>query len=159
MPRPRKSEEQAAKELVTAMVPKEEPVGIEEMPLNSLGDYMRYNKRARELNKKLKILRYPIKQCPTELHPMERVVFGRNDQPHNPLPVFISDDMIHFDRTKPKDRLIPGKTYDLPRYVVNYLSKKGTPLWKWFENADGSRETRKASMTPRFSLRTIYKDI
>ena len=61
MPRPkksalRKSEEQLVKEVVTSMVPKEEPVDIEDMPLNSLGDYMRYNKRARELNKKLKLL-------------------------------------------------------------------------------------------------------
>ncbi len=157
MPRPRKSENQVAKEVVESMVPKQEPVDIEDMPLNSLGDYMRYNKRARELNKKLKILRYPIKQCPVELHPMERVVFGRNDQPTNPLPVFISDDMIHFDRTAPRDRLIPGQTYDLPRYVVSYLAAKGTPVWKWYDNPDGSRETRKESTTPRFSLRTIYK--
>ena len=159
MARPRKTtDEQLAKDVVASMVPKAEPIDIEDMPLNSLGDYMRYNKRARELNKKLKILRYPIKQCPIELHPMERIVFGRNDQPTNPLPVYISDDMIHFDRTKPRDRLIPGQTYDLPRYVVDYLSKKGTPVWQWFDNPDGSRETRKVSTTPRFALRTIYKD-
>ncbi len=158
MARPRRSEEQTAKEVVASMVVKDEPVDIESMPLESLGDYMRYNKRARELNKKLRILRYPIKQCPIELHPMERVEFGRNDQPTNPLPVFISDDMIHFDRTKPKDQLRPGQVYDLPRYVVEYLARKGTPVWKWFDNPDGSRETRKASVTPRFSLRTIYKD-
>ena len=158
MPRPRRKEEQVVKEVIATMVKKEEPVDIEDMPLNSLGDYMRYNKRARELNKKLKILRYLIKQCPVELHPMERVVFGRNDQPTNPLPVFISDDMIHFDRTAPRDRLIPGQTYDLPRYVVSYLAGKGNPVWKWYDNPDGSRETRRESMTPRFSLRTIYKD-
>ena len=158
MPRPRKTEEQTAKEVINSMVSAPEIVDIEDMPLNSLGDYMRYNKRARELNKKLRILRYPIKQCPVDLHPMERIVFGRNDQPTNPLPVFISDDMIHFDRTSPRDRLIPGQTYDLPRYVVNYLSQLGTPVWKWFDNPDGSKETRKASVTPRFALRTIYKD-
>ena len=158
MPRPKKTEQQVAAEVTAAMLPKAEPTGIEDMPLASLGDYMRYNAKARELNKKLKLLRYPIKQCPVELHPMERIVFGRNDQPTNPLPVFLSDHMIHFDRTAPKDRLMPGQTYDLPRYVVDYLSKKGTPVWKWYDNPDGSRETRKESITPRFALRTIYKD-
>ena len=158
MPRPRKSEDQVAKEVVASMVAKPEVVDIEDMPLNSLGDYVRYNKRARELNKKLKILRYPIKQCPVELHPMERIMFARNDQPTNPLPVYISDEMIHFDRTAPRDRLIPGQVYDLPRYVVDYLFKKGTPVWKWYDNPDGTRETRRESMTPRFALRTIYKD-
>jgi hypothetical protein len=158
MARPRKTEEEVAKDVVTSMVAKEEPVAIEDMPLNSLGDYMRYNAEARKLNKKLKILRYPIKQCPIELHPMERVVFGRNDQPDNPQPVFLSNDMIHFDRTKPVDQLRPGQTYDLPRCVVKHLAELGNPIWKWFDNPDGSRETRKASVTPRFSLRTVYKD-
>ena len=155
---PHESDEKRASAVIDSMIPKQESVDIDDMPLNSLGDYMRYNAKAREINKKLKILRYPIKQCPVELHPMERIVFGRNDQPSNPLPVYLSDHMIHFDRTAPKDRLIPGQIYDLPRCVVADLSKKGTPVWKWYDNADGSRETRKESISPRFSLRTIYKD-
>ena len=64
--------------------------------------------------------------------------------------------MIHFDRTAPRDRLMPGKTYDLPRCIIDHLAKKGTPLWKWFDNPDGSKETRKAGVTPRFALRTVY---
>lgn len=158
MARTRKADEQQAKEVLASMVAKPEEVEIEDMPLNTLGDYMRYNRRAREINKKLKVLRYPIKQCPVELHPHERVVFTRNDQPSNPLPVFLSNDMIHFDRTKRKDQLMPGQTYDLPRCVIQHLSEKGTPLWKWYDNPDGSKETRKAGMTPRFALRTVYAD-
>jgi len=158
MARPRKVEEQEAKDVVASMVAKPESVEIENMPLTNLGEYMRYNRRARELNKKLKILRYPIKQCPVELHPHERVMFGRNDQPTNPLPVFLSNEMIHFDRTKPAEQLRPGKIYDLPRCVIQHLSERGTPVWKWYDNADGSKETRKESVTPRFSLRTIYAD-
>lgn len=150
--------EPAAEELVKSMVPEEREVDIEDMPLNTLGDYMRYNRKARELNKKLKVLRYPIKQCPTELHPHERVVFTRNDQPTNPLPVFLSNDMIHYDRTKKKDQLIPGQAYDLPRCVIQHLASKGTPRWKWYDNPDGSRETRKEGLTPRFALRTVYSD-
>lgn len=151
-------DEKQAAELTAVMVQKPQEVDIEDMPLTTLGEYMRYNRRARELNKRLKINRYPIKQCPVHLHPTERIVFGRNDQPTNPLPVYVSNDMIHFDRTKPRDRLIPGQTYDLPRCIVDYLSKKGTPVWAWYDNPDGSRETRKASVTPRFALRTVYKE-
>jgi hypothetical protein len=126
---------------------------IEDMPLNSLADYMRYNEKARALNKKLKVSRYPIKPCPVELHPKERIVFGRNDQPNNELDVYVSDSMIDF-----KMKLIPGKTYELPRYIVEYLSKKGTPVWKWFDNPDGSKETRISHYNPRFAIRTLYGD-
>lgn len=158
MAKTRKAEEAEAQQVINTMVTKAEPVEIEEMPLNSLADYMKYNRKARELNKKLKLLRYPIKQCPIELHPHERIIFTRNDQPTNPLPVFLSNDMIHFDRTKPIDHLKPGQAYDLPRCVIQHLAEKGTPIWKWFDNPDGSKETRKAGFTPRFALRTVYAD-
>jgi len=134
----------------------QEPIGqeqeIDKMPLNSLGDYLRYNKEARRLNKKLRIRRYPIKQCPEDLHPKERIIFNRNDQPHNPQPVYLSNEMIDY-----KKKLIPGKTYDLPRCVVEYLASKGTGIWEKFKNPDGSVDSRKSSMTPRFALRTIYQ--
>lgn len=146
--------EQPAKiDKIIEEAPKDEKVAIQDMPLTSLTEYVRYNREARRLNKQLKICRYPIKPCPVELHPTERIVFNRNDQPSNPLPVFLSNDMIDFSMT-----LIPGKTYDLPRCVVAFLSKKGTPIWKWFDNPDGSKETRISSMDPRFALRTIYED-
>ena len=149
-----KTDTENAKELAMAMMPQEvQDMPIEDMPLNSLGDYMRYNERARAANKKLKVCRYPIKPCPVELHPTERIVFGRNDQPSNMLPVFLSNDMIEY-----KNKLYPGKTYDLPRVVVEYLASKGTPNWKWFENADGSKETRIDHYSPRFAMRTVYKD-
>jgi hypothetical protein len=122
------------------------------MPLNSLEDYKAYNAEARKLNHKLGIARYPIKPCPIELHPKEKIVFARKDQPSNPLPVYLSNDLIDFKMT-----LIPGKTYELPRCVIEYLSSKGTPIWKWFENPDGSKETRATGLDPRFSLRTIYE--
>lgn len=128
-------------------------VPIEKMPLNNLTDYVRYNRKARQLNKELGVCKYPIKQCPVELHPKETIVFSRKDQPQNPLPVYLSNELIEFKQT-----LIPGKTYELPRCVIAYLAEKGTPIWEWFENPDGSRETRISSMDPRFALRTIYKD-
>jgi len=146
--------EQPAKiDKIIEAAPKEEKLAIEDMPLENLTDYIRYNREARKLNKQLKICRYPIKPCPIELHPTEKIVFSRKDQPTNPLPGMLSNDMIDFKMT-----LIPGKTYDLPRCIVAYLAKKGTPIWKWYENSDGSRETRVASMDPRFALRTIYED-
>jgi hypothetical protein len=126
---------------------------INTMPLNCLEDYVKYNIEARKLNKKLRIRRYEIKPCPIELHPKEKIVFNRNDQPNNPLPVYLSNDMIDF-----KEMLYPGKTYELPRCVIEYLAKKGTPHWKWFTKADGTKETGIESYAPRFALRTIYED-
>jgi len=130
-----------------------EKLAIEDMPLETLRDYRLYNEEARKLNKKLRLCRHPIKQCPVELHPHQRVRFHRNDQPQNPLPVFLSDEKIHFEKT-----LVPGKDYDLPEYIVDYLSKKGDPIWGWVENPDGSRETKVVSYKPRFSLTNIYRE-
>lgn len=144
----KKKEETNSMDQFIAQVPEKLP--IETMPLNSLDDYMAYNREARRLNKKLGMCRYQIKPCPVELHPKERIVFNRNDQPSNPLPVYKSDDIIDF-----KQKLYPGKTYDLPVYIVNYLMSKGSPEWKWYDNLDGSRETRVAHYKPRFAIRSI----
>ena len=128
-------------------------VPIEDMPLNTIRDYRLYNEEARKLNKKLRVCRYPIKQCPIELHPKQRVTFRRNDQPTNPLQVFVSNALIHFDET-----LIPGKQYDLPECIVSHLAEKGDPVWGWVDLPDGSRETRVTTKKPRFSLTTVYQD-
>lgn len=129
------------------------PTEIEDMPLTCLRDYRLYNEAASAANKRLKVCRYPLKPCPVELHPTERIVFGRVDQPSNPLKVFKSDSVIHFEKT-----LIPGQTYDLPRYIVNYLAEKGNPIWKWVDLPNGERETVVSHKEPRFTLRTIHQD-
>jgi hypothetical protein len=126
---------------------------IEEMPLTSYEEYKAYNKAAREANKKLKELRYVCKPCPVELHPHVRVKFSRNDQPNNMLPVYLSNHLIHFDM-----KLYPGQIYDLPQCIVNYLSEKGVPVWKYVEGKDGRRETVKSHNDPRFSLNVIYQE-
>lgn len=128
-------------------------VRIEDMPLKTLADYVRYNRRARAMNHKLRLLRYPIKQCPVELHPTERVIFGRNDQPSNPLPVYLSNELIHFEKV-----LYPGEAYDLPRCIVDYLAKKGTPITQKIEKPNGTFEVREIGFEHRFNLRTVYKD-
>jgi len=149
MPRRKKT---SPSELIAEMV-QEKPmeVDVASLPLETLADYIRYNAEARKANKRLKICRYPIKPCPIDLHPKEKVVFRRNDQPSNPLNVHKSDDMIDFHMT-----LTPGRTYSLPRYIIDYLSRKGTPVWKWFEKADGSKETHVDHHQPRFSLTPVY---
>lgn len=126
---------------------------IEEMPLTSLREYRQYNEEARKLNKQLRCCRYPIKQCPVDLHPKQRIKFGRNDQPSNPLKVFVSNHLIHYDET-----LVPGKIYDLPNCIVHHLQEKGTPVWSWVDNPDGSRETRMTHKEPRFQLSTVYSE-
>lgn len=127
-----------------------EKVSIEDMPLETLRDYRLYNEEARKLNKKLRMCRYLIKQCPVELHPKQRIKFGNNDKSMNPVPVFLSNHLIHFD-----EKLQPGKVYDLPECIVHYLSEKGYPVWGWVTLKDGSRETIATEKSPRFSLTLV----
>ena len=125
---------------------------IDEMPLDTLRDYRLYNEAARKENKRLGMCRYAAKPCPIELHPKQRIIFGRNDQPSNPLKVYLSNSNIHFEET-----LIPGKAYDLPECVVHYLGEKGNPVWKWRDLPDGGKETFMSHKEPRFALRTVYQ--
>lgn len=129
-----------------------EKLPIEDMPLNSIRDYRLYNEEARRLNKKLRICRYPIKQCPVELHPKQRVKFTNNDKSLHPVPVYLSNDLIHYN-----EKLFPGKVYDLPECIVHYLSEKGYPVWDWVNLADGSKETRMVGKQPRFGLTSVYQ--
>ena|SRR5690242_20150817 len=130
-----------------------EQVAIEDMPLETIRDYRLYNEEARRLNKKARKCIYPIKQCPVELHPKQRIKFGNNDQSMNPVPVFLSNHLIHFD-----EKLIPGRVYELPECIVHYLSEKGYPVWDWVNiGSNGERETRVVGKKPRFSLTTVYE--
>lgn len=144
-------ETQPIGEVIEKVTP--ERVEIEDMPLNNIRDYRLYNEAARKINKRLKTLRYPIKQCPVELHPKQRILFQRNDQPENPLPVYLSNHLIHFEQT-----LIPGREYDLPVCVVNHLANRGYPVWKWAEGKNGARETVIDSRKPRFSITSVYTE-
>jgi hypothetical protein len=130
-----------------------EKLAIEDMPLESLRDYRLYNEEAARQNKRLRVCRYPMRPCPVELHPTQRIIFGRNDQPSNPCKVYKSDSVIHFDKT-----LIPGQPYDLPQYIISYLAEKGYPIWEYRDKPDGSKETYLSHKTPRFALRTIYAE-
>lgn len=131
----------------------EQRLEIEDMPLETLRDYRLYNEEARKINKRLKLLRYPIKQCPVELHPKQRIKFGNNDKSMNPVAVMLSNHLIHFD-----EKLVPGQTYDLPECIVHYLAEKGYPVWGWVTLKDGSRETRELTKVPRFSISTVYRE-
>ena len=153
MGRPCKTEEKKVDTMNQIISEAPQPQAIDDMPLTTYEEYKAYNAAARKENKRLRVCRYPCKPAPVELHPKERIVFGRVDQPLNALPVFLSNHLIHFEQT-----LYPGKTYDLPRVVINYLAEKGVPHWKWYENADGSSETRISHREPRFSLRTTYAE-
>lgn len=132
----------------------QEKLPIEEMPLETLRDYRLYNEEARKLNKKLRMCRYPIKQCPVELHPKQRVKFGCANGDMQPVKVFLSNHLIHFD-----EKLVPGRIYDLPECIIHHLSEKGTADWEWITLKDGSRETRqKTEKKPRFSLTTVWQE-
>lgn len=152
MPRGRPKSDTLVNEIQKEQKEEIDKIDIEDMPLNSLGDYIRYNEKARFINNKLQVLRHPIKSCPVHLHPTQRVIFNRQDQPSNPLPVFLVNHLIDFKKT-----LIPSETYDLPLCIIDHLSAKGTAIWGWVDNPDGSKQTKKVSMNPRFSIRTVYK--
>jgi hypothetical protein len=132
----------------------DEKLPIEDMPLETLRDYRLYNDEARKANKKLRICRYPIKQCPVDLHPKQRVKIDTTNGDRNPIPVFLSNHLIHYD-----EKLQPGKIYDIPECVLSYLSEKGNPIWGWVTLKDGSKETRQIDKTPRFSLTTVYEGV
>lgn len=130
-----------------------EKVAIEDMPLNTIRDYRLYNEAVIKENHRLKLRRYEVKPCPEDLHPKQRVVFRSKDQPTNPQKVFLSNSLIHYDKT-----LIPGQQYDLPECIVHHLNTRENPVWGWFENKDGSRETGIKSKIPRFSLNPVYQE-
>lgn len=131
----------------------QEQIAIEDMPLTNIREYRLYNEAARAANKKARKCIYPIKPCPVELHPKQRVIFNRKDQPSNPLAVYKSDSVIDFKMT-----LVPGKTYDLPEYIIHYLSEKANPIWGWVDLPNGERETRIVNKDHRFQLRQIYQE-
>lgn len=128
-------------------------ISIEDMPLNTLRDYRLYNEEARKLNKKLRVCRYPIKQCPIELHPKRKIKFANNDGTAHPVSVFVSNHLIHFDQ-----KLNPGNIYELPECIVHYLSEKGYPIWGRVKNADGSEDSKKIGSKPRFSITPIWEE-
>ena len=130
----------------------ESEISIDKMSLKSLGDYMRYNKKARELNHILRICKYPIKPCPVELHPKDWVVVNHTNQSRNDIPIMLSNDMIDFNM-----KIKPGKKVHLPRCVIEHIASKGKPHYAWFDNPDGSKETKVAYSDPRFAVRTIYE--
>ena len=153
MGRPCKTEEKKSYTMNTMIDEAPKPQAIEDMPLTTYEEHKAYNAASRKENKRLRVRRHPCIPCPVELHPKERIVFGRVDQPLNALRVYLSNHLIHFEQT-----LYPGKTYDLPRVIINYLAEKGVPHWKWYDNPDGSAETRISHNEPRFSLRTTYSE-
>ena len=140
-----------AMDKIIAAVPK--PHAIEEMPLTTYDEYKAYNAAARKENKRLRMCRYPCKPCPIELHPKQRVVFGRIDQPLNAQPVKKSNHLIDYNEV-----LKPGVAYDLPNVIINHLVEKGTPVWKIRTTPEGAADTYISHYDPRFTLRTVYQE-
>lgn len=126
---------------------------IDDMPLETLRDYLNYNEEARKLNKKLRLCKYLIKQCPSELHPHQKIKFSNNDKSTNPVRVHLSNHLIHYDES-----LIPGNYYEVPECIANYLANKGYPIWDYKEDKNGARETYMVTKTPRFSITTVMKE-
>lgn len=131
-----------------ALTEAKKQVEIDDMPLTTFREYLAYNEAARQANKKLKILRYDIKQCPEELHPKQRLVFSHVNGSRNPLPVHLSNHLIHYDEI-----LKPGVEYDVPECVINHLESKGHNVWDWVDLPNGDKETQVIDREPRFAIR------
>lgn len=130
------------------------PLPPDEMPLETLKDYIAYNEAARKANKRLRRCEYPAKPAPLELHPHQRVIvrWSNKTRAGNPIPIKLSDSLIDFDKT-----LDPGKEYDLPVCVVSHLEGKGTDVYEWVDKADGSSETAVVDKLPRYSVQTVHR--
>ena len=136
-------------EILAKAIPEKLP--IEDMPLNNIRDYRLYNEEARRLNKKLKVLRYPIKQCPEELHPKQKAIFSRNDGSANPIPCHLSNEHIHYHKT-----FELGQVYEVPECVIHQINEKGYNHYKKIVEASGKTKTVFSHKEPRFSVRTIF---
>lgn len=149
----KKVKEEVKEAPIEAVLAKHTDLDLAEMPLETYDDYVKYNAEARRLNKKFRECRYPPMQCPVELHPTQKIVFMRKDQPRNPLKVKRCTALLDYEET-----LIPGQTYDMPVEVVDWLAKKGTPIWDYIEKpgakaGETKKETIQVGTDPRFALR------
>jgi len=122
-------------------------------PLKTMRDYIKYNEKARELNKKLKIERYELIPCPKELHPHEKVILNWVDGRSGDIPIDRSNHMIDFH-----EKITPGQPVSLPRYIVNYIQGKSTAQYDRVTLPDGTEDTREVGRIPRISVRTIYEE-
>lgn len=78
--------------------------------------------------------------------PMRRMKFMRNDQPENPMNVCLKKvvysaehdrkEIVDFSKT-----LVPGKTYDLPDPVVEFLNTRSVPTYGERADPENPRQT------------------
>jgi hypothetical protein len=164
MPRPKKSSTQAKrgrpklermdqpKQLDKAIVnvQVEDVLDLSTLPLNTVEDYRKYNEEARKQKK-------PIKFCPNEFYPMEKIKFRRVDNQKG------SSTKIRFRSGKYlidfHAEIEDGAVVSLPRPVVEYLNTRQVDKYKQIKRPDGSSETVYSHSDPRFSCQPVYEEL
>ncbi len=49
-----------------------------------------------------------------------------------------------------------GQKYEIPRHVANWVESRGTPIYKWLPDGQGSMKKEQTGYTPRFSMRVVF---
>lgn len=133
----------------------EKPFDFETHQFNTFEDYDVYNAHChrafREAKKTIPKCDppFPVKVPPESMHKKIKVKFQRFDQPQNLSKVRFRNKAIDWE-----GQLKPGRIYELPLPVINYLNKLATPIFAEVKVEDGGEtitETRQVGETSRFS--------
>lgn len=49
-----------------------------------------------------------------------------------------------------------GGTYEVPRFIARHVESRGTPLYKWTPDGQGSMDKTPAGKKARFQMREVY---
>lgn len=160
MPAPKKSQTEATRPPMERMdepklldkaivnVEVRDQIDLSTLPLETVDDYRNYNTEARKQKK-------PIKFCPPELYPMQKVKFRRVDNQKG------STTKIRFRSGKYlldfKEEIPDGAELYLPTPVIDYINTRQVDKFKQIKHPDGSFETVFSHSEPRFTCQPIYE--
>lgn len=120
----------------------EKPFDFETFELKTLEDFKTWNYHAHKAFREAKKANpksdppIPVKVPDESFHKKIKVRFQRMDQPENVLKVRCRTSSIDW-----RGELIPGRIYDLPMPVIQFLSNLATPVFAEVK-VDGPGETR-----------------
>jgi len=87
-----------------------------------------------------------LKNYPPYSGPTQRVKFMRNDQPENPMNACLRKVVYNTEKKEEellnwKDTLTPGRVYELPVPVVEFLNSRSEPTYAERQDPENPRQT------------------